>query len=130
MYSILLLIPQFELSFEVAFCQELAYCTFAFERATFSWLLLFITKYRASSKKSSTLNFFLDFDDEAFATLLLTWSRLSAESELSLSSLTATGDVAFLFLLFTLVLSSCGFSSLSLAFSKTDNDVNHQQVEN
>lgn len=91
--------------------------TFAFESATFSWLLLFITKYRASSKKSSTSTLFFCLD-EALATLLLMW-RLSVD-ELSLSSLDwipSAGDVAFLFLLFTLDFFSCSLSSASLRFS-------------
>lgn len=91
--------------------------TFAFESATFSWLLLFITKYRASSKKSSTSTLFFCLD-EALATLLLMW-RLSVD-ELSLSSLDwvpSIGDVAFLFLLFTLDFFSCSLSSASLRFS-------------
>ena len=103
---------------------KLTYCTLAFESATFSWLLLFITKYRASSKKSSKLNFFFPLEDDALATLLLMWSRLSIE-ELSLSSLDlipTAGETAFLFLLFTFVLSSCSFRSFSLAFSKANSN--------
>ena len=109
----------FEWTINKIFSETVLYCmlTFALDSATFSWLLLFITKYRASSKKSSTSTLFFCLDD-ALATLLLMW-RLSVD-ELSLSSLEwvpSMGDVAFLFLLFTLGFFCCSLSSASLRFS-------------